>query len=87
VGLGFHTTRYPLADSDRLFPSSRASTSDTDETRSPRLRTKPLPAKSPGAKTLPFNLVDASVDSSMGPKCQARVGRPSWRHSLASRVR
>ena len=28
-GLGFHATRYPLANSDRLFPSSQASTSDS----------------------------------------------------------
>jgi hypothetical protein len=74
-GLGFRMTRYPLANSDRLCPSSRASTSDT-ETRSPRLSTKPLPAKPPGAKTPPFNLVDASFDPSLGPKCRARVGRP-----------
>ena len=29
-GLGFHTTRYPLAYSDRLFSSFRASTSETE---------------------------------------------------------
>jgi hypothetical protein len=74
-GLGFHTTRYPLANSDRRFPSSRASTSDT-ETRSPKLHTKPLPARPPGSKTPPFNLVDATFDPSLGPKCRARVGRP-----------
>jgi hypothetical protein len=81
---GFHSTRYPLANSDRLSHSFQASTSDT-ETRSPIIRTKPLPARPPGAKTPPpsnrqlagggfpvrlppFNLVDASFDPSLGPK-------------------
>jgi hypothetical protein len=40
------------------------------------LRAKPLPARPPGAKTPPLNLVDASFDPSLGPKCRARVGRP-----------
>jgi hypothetical protein len=55
-GLGFHTTRYPLAHSDRLFSSFRASTSETEAHR-PSMWTHTPATPSPSQSS------DASADS------------------------